>query len=64
MAEAALKAADARVEMAMNELDNILIILAPFDGFIEEVYVEIGTLIGPSLPVCKNNSIRSNEGYW
>ena len=42
-ADAALKASIARVEMAMNELDNILI-KAPFDGFIEDVYLEIGLI--------------------
>ena len=30
-------------------LSNIKI-KAPFDGYIEDVYVEIGSLIGPSLP--------------
>ena len=49
MAEAKLKSADAKVEMAQNELSNTKI-LAPFDGYIEEVHVEIGSLIGPSLP--------------
>ena len=49
MAEAKLKSADAKVEMAQNELNNTKI-LAPFDGYIEEVHVEIGSLIGPSLP--------------
>ncbi len=49
MAEARLKGADAKVEMSKNELNNTKI-LAPFDGYIEEVHVEIGSLIGPSLP--------------
>tara|TARA_X000000950_G_scaffold287182_1_gene398490 strand:+ start:983 stop:2017 length:1035 start_codon:yes stop_codon:yes gene_type:complete len=49
MAEAKLKSADAKVKMAQNELNNTKI-LSPFDGYIEEVYVEIGSLIGPSLP--------------
>ena len=49
MAEARLKGADAKVEMTQNELNNTKI-LAPFDGYIEEVHVEIGSLIGPSLP--------------
>ena len=51
-ADAALKASIARVEMAMNELDNILI-KAPFDGFIEDVYLEIGDLITPASPCAK-----------
>ena len=49
MAQAKLKSADAKVEMAQNELNNTKI-MAPFDGYIEEVHVEIGSLIGPSLP--------------
>ena len=49
MAEAKLKSADAKVKMAQNELNNTKI-LSPFDGYIEEVHVEIGSLIGPSLP--------------
>ena len=51
-ADAALKASIARVEMAMNELDNILI-KAPFDGFIEDVYLEVGDLITPASPCAK-----------
>ena len=42
--------------MAMNELDNILI-KAPFDGFIEDVYLEIGDFNWTSFPVCKNNEL-------
>ena len=49
MAEAKLKSADAKVEMALNELNNTKL-LAPFDGYIEEIHVEIGSLIGPNLP--------------
>ena len=49
MAEAKLKSTDAKVKMAQNELNNTKI-LSPFDGYIEEVHVEIGSLIGPSLP--------------
>ena len=39
-AEAALKSAIARVEMAQNELDNIRVV-APFDGYVEDVFVEV-----------------------
>ena len=51
-ADAALKGSIARVEMALNELDNVLI-KAPFDGFIEDVYLEIGDLITPASPCAK-----------
>ena len=51
-AEAALKGAIARVEMATNELNNTTI-NAPFDGYIEDVYVEIGDLISPNQPCAK-----------
>ena len=51
-AEAALKSAIARVEMAQNELDNIRIV-APFDGYVEDVFVEVGDLITPANPCAK-----------
>ena len=51
-AEAALKSAIARVEMAQNELDNIRVV-APFDGYIEDVFVEVGDLITPATPCAK-----------
>ena len=43
-AEAALKGAIARVKIAENDLDNVKVI-APFDGFVEDMYVEIGDLV-------------------
>mgnify|MGYP001227372718 FL=1 len=46
-AEAVLKGAIARQEIAQNELNNI-IITSPFDGFIEDVFVEIGDLMTPA----------------
>ena len=46
-AEAVLKGAIAREEIARNELSNIAI-NAPFDGFIEDVMVEIGDLMTPA----------------
>ena len=46
-AEAVLKGAIAREEIAKNELNNINI-AAPFDGFIEDVFVEIGDLMTPA----------------
>jgi multidrug efflux system membrane fusion protein len=46
-AEAVLKGAMAREEIAQNELNNI-IITSPFDGFIEDVFVEIGDLMTPA----------------
>ncbi len=51
-ADAALKGAIARVEMATNELNNTNI-NAPFDGYIEDVFVEIGDLISPTQPCAK-----------
>ena len=51
-AEAALKGAIARVEMATNELNNTTI-SAPFDGYIEDVYVEVGDLVSPTQPCAK-----------
>ena len=51
-AEAALKGAIARVEIATNELNNTTI-SAPFDGYIEDVYVEVGDLISPAQPCAK-----------
>ena len=51
-AEAALKGAIARVEMATNELNNTTI-SAPFDGYIEDVYVEVGDLISPTQSCAK-----------
>ncbi|MDC3085921.1 efflux RND transporter periplasmic adaptor subunit [Pelagibacteraceae bacterium] len=51
-AEAALKASIARVEMAINELDNVKI-RSPFDGFVEDVYLELGDLITPASPCAK-----------
>ena len=51
-ADAALKGSIARVEMALNELNNVLI-KAPFNGFIEDVYLEIGDLITPASPCAK-----------
>ena len=46
-AEAVLKGAIAREEIARNELNNIAV-NAPFDGFIEDVMVEIGDLMTPT----------------
>jgi multidrug efflux system membrane fusion protein len=46
-AEAVLKGAIAREQIARNELSNIAI-NAPFDGFIEDVMVEIGDLMTPA----------------
>ena len=51
-ADAALKGAIARVEMATNELNNTKI-NAPFDGYIEDVFVEVGDLISPTQPCAK-----------
>ena len=51
-ADAALKGAIARVEMATNELNNTYI-NAPFDGYIEDVFVEVGDLISPTQPCAK-----------
>jgi len=51
-ADAALKGAIARVEMATNELNNTNI-NAPFDGYIEDVFVEVGDLISPTQPCAK-----------
>jgi multidrug efflux system membrane fusion protein len=51
-ADAALKGAIARVEMATNELNNTKI-NAPFDGYVEDVLVEIGDLISPAQPCAK-----------
>jgi len=51
-ADAALKGAIARVEMATNELNNTKI-NAPFDGYIEDVLVEVGDLISPTQPCAK-----------
>ena len=51
-ANAALKGAIARVEMATNELNNTKI-NAPFDGYIEDVFVEVGDLISPTQPCAK-----------
>ena len=48
-AEAALKGAIARVKIAENDLDNVKVI-APFDGFVEDMYVEIGDLVNPNQP--------------
>ena len=46
-AEAMLKGAIARTEIAQNELNNINI-TAPFDGFVEDVIAEIGDLMSPA----------------
>lgn len=51
-ADAALKGAIARVEMAKNELNNTKI-TAPFDGYIEDVFVEIGDLVSPTQACAK-----------
>ena len=51
-ADAALKASIARVEMATNEVENLKI-KAPFDGFIEDVFLEPGDLIAPTTPCAK-----------
>ena len=51
-ADAALKGAIARVEMATNELNNTNI-NAPFNGYIEDVFVEVGDLISPTQPCAK-----------
>ena len=47
--EAILKGAVAKAEIAQNEFDNIKI-MAPFDGFIQDIYVEVGDLVTPSSP--------------
>ena len=51
-ADAALKGAIARVEMAKNELNNTKI-TAPFDGYLEDVFVEIGDLVSPTQACAK-----------
>ena len=51
-AEAALKASIARVEMASNELNNVKM-RSPFDGFVEDVFLELGDLITPTTPCAK-----------
>ena len=51
-ADAALKASIARVEMATNEVENLKI-KAPFDGFIEDIFLEPGDLIAPTTPCAK-----------
>ena len=51
-AEAALKGAIARVEMATNELNNT-IVTAPFNGYVEDIFVEIGDLVSPTQPCAK-----------
>ena len=51
-AEAALKASIARVEMASNELKNVKM-RSPFDGFVEDVFLELGDLITPTTPCAK-----------
>ena len=51
-AEAALKGAIARVEMATNELNNTTV-TAPFNGYVEDIFVEIGDLVSPSQPCAK-----------
>ncbi len=51
-ADAALKASIARVKMATNEVENLKI-KAPFDGFIEDVFLEPGDLIAPTTPCAK-----------
>ena len=38
--------------MAQNELDNIRVV-APFDGYVEDVFVEVGDLITPATPCAK-----------
>ena len=51
-AEAALKGAIARVEMATNELNNTTV-SAPFNGYVEDIFVEIGDLVSPAQPCAK-----------
>ena len=51
-AEAALKGAIARVEIATNELSNTTV-TAPFNGYVEDIFVEIGDLVSPSQPCAK-----------
>ena len=46
-AEAMLKGAIARADIAQNELNNIKI-KAPFDGFVEDIFVEVGDLMSPA----------------